>query len=78
MEKDVAAVSRGWEEYKRKFPHLAFEQREEWSEREVVKKWLAGGDESELERKEKVKEKSKYMPYKIQVEKWLRGGGGQE
>ena len=41
VEKDVAAVSRGWEEYKRKFPHLAFAQREEWSEREVVKMWLA-------------------------------------
>ena len=45
VEKDVAAVSRGWEEYKIKFPHLAFEQRRKWSEREVVKEWLAGGDE---------------------------------
>ena len=37
VEKDVAAVSRGWEEYKIKFPHLAFEQRRNWSKREEVK-----------------------------------------
>ena len=54
VEKDVAAVSRGWEEYKNKLPHLAFKQRHKWSEMEVVKKWLAGGDEKELERWESV------------------------
>ena len=79
VEKDVAAVSRGWEEYKNKFPHLAFEQRREWSEREVVKKWLAGGDEMELERKEKMmKPMFSGVPYRREVAKWLRGGGGQE
>ena len=56
VEKDVAAGSRGWEEYQRKFPHLAFIQRYvskgEWSERKVVKEWLAGGDESRLMERE--------------------------
>ena len=79
MEKDVAAALRGWEEYKIKFPHLAFEQRQEWSEREVVKKWLAGGDEMELERKENAKKPMfASEPYRREVAKWLRGGGGQE
>ena len=44
-EKVVSAVSRGWEEYKRKFPHLAHEQRQTWSERVEVKAWLEGGGE---------------------------------
>ena len=42
-EKVVSAVSRGWEEYKRKFPHLAHEQRQTWSEKVEVKAWLEGG-----------------------------------
>ena len=78
VEKVVSAVSRGWEEYKRKFPHLAHEQRQEWSEREVVKMWLAGGDESELERREERWKPKDGRPYLRQVEWWLRGGGGQE
>ena len=77
VEKDVAAGSRGWEEYKSKFPHLAHEQRRNWSESEEVKEWLAGGDETELERKE-IRLKPWRVPYKKEVEKWLRGGGGQE
>merc|ERR1712082_423186 len=59
VETDVAAGSRGWEEYQRKFPHLAFIQRYvskgEWSERKVVKEWLAGGDESRLMEREEEK-----------------------
>ena len=31
-EKVVSAVSRGWEEYKRCFPHRAYSQRQKWSE----------------------------------------------
>ena len=78
-EKDVAAVSRGWEEYKIKFPHLAHEQRRKWSEREEVKEWLAGGDETALERWERRKTTLfATVPNRVEVEKWLRGGGGQE
>ena len=65
MEKDVAAGSRGWEEYQRKFPHLAFIQRyvskEEWSERKGVKEWLAGGDESRLMEREEERARSAKM-----------------
>ena len=71
-------MSRGWEEYKRKFPHLAFEQREEWSEREVVKKWLAGGDEGPYVVMEERRKKGVSAARHCDVEKWLRGGGGQE
>ena len=78
VETDVVAGSRGWEEYKNKFPHLAFNLRHKWSEREVVKKWLAGGDESELERSEARLERIGGEPNNEKVEKWLRGGGGQE
>ena len=78
VEKDVAAVSRGWAEYKNKFPHLAFEQRHKWSEREVVKEWLAGGDEKELERLERWYKPKRKGARNEEVEKWLRGDGGQE
>merc|ERR1711888_449070 len=71
VEKDVAAGSRGWEEYKSKFPHLAFTQRYKWSKREVVKEWLAGGDESEMETMER-QLKRMGEPKNEQVEKWLR------
>ena len=78
VEKDVAAGSRGWEEYKSKFPHLAFTRRYKWSERKVVKEWLAGGDESVEEKLERQVKMSAGKPEQKQVEKWLRGGGGQE
>ena len=79
VETDVVAGSRGWEEYRRKFPHLAYEQRRGWSELEVVKKWLAGGDEKRLVVEE---ECSKLWwdgrPYRTEVVEWLRGGGERE
>merc|ERR1712030_244101 len=37
VETDVVAGSRGWEEYKNKFPHLAYNWRHKWSESEEVK-----------------------------------------
>ena len=77
VEKDVAAGSRGWEEYKSKFPHLAFELRRNWSESEEVKEWLVGGDEKMLERKER-RLRPWILPIRVEVEEWLRGGGGQE
>ena len=82
VEKDVAAGSRGWEEYKSKFPHLAFTRRHKWSERKVVKEWLAGGDESWYKEEEEAMarqvKRSEGEPIQKQVEEWLRGGGGQE
>ena len=42
-EKVVSAVSRGWEEYKERFPHRAYIQRLDWSkvkEKKQVKPWL--------------------------------------
>ena len=72
VEKDVSAVSRGWEEYKKKFPHLAHEQRRLWSESE----WKEGGDESsEKEREEELRLEAT-VAQKRKVETWLRGGGG--
>ena len=78
VETDVVAGSRGWEEYLRKFPHLAFNQRRGWSEKEVVKKWLAGGDERSLGESEARMVRLFGEPYKEKVEKWLRGGGERE
>ena len=78
VETDVVAGSRGWEEYLRKFPHLAFNQRRGWSEKEVVKRWLAGGDEWEVVMMEKDMEVC-MKPNMIEEEKkWLRGGGKRE
>ena len=49
VEKDVAAVSRGWEEYKIVYPHLAHGQRhmseEEWKRLTSVEMWLRGCDQ---------------------------------
>ena len=78
VETDVVAGSRGWEEYRRKFPHLAYNQRRTWSKKEEVKEWLAGGDESELEGLERQAKRYGGKPKNKKVEKWLRGGGGQE
>ena len=81
VETDVVAGSRGWEEYKNKFPHLAYNQRHKWSERKVVKEWLAGGDESRLmereeeqarlakRREEKESERREGKPVQKKVEK---------
>ena len=77
VETDVVAGPRGWEECKSKFPHLAFNLRYKWSKRTVVKEWLAGGDEKEMELQESQFKRAD-GPKNEQVEKWLRGGGGQE
>ena len=80
-EKDVAAVSRGWEEYKSKFPHLAHGQRhmseDEWMEVGFVKTWLRGNNVL-LEMRERREEKQASEAQKRKVETWLRGGGGRE
>ena len=78
VETDVVAGSRGWEEYRRKFPHLAYNQRRGWSEMEEVKRWLAGGDEKEIKWREGCVKRLGGEPKNEKVEKWLRGGGGQE
>ena len=78
VEKDVSAVSRGWEEYKRKFPHLAHDWRRQWSVRSQVRHWLAGGDESYWEKVEETRREKASNAKKREVEEWLRGGGGQE
>ena len=79
VEMDVAARSRGWEEYRKKFPHLAYNQRRGWSELEVVKKWLAGGDETWLETEEYLaKSWWSERPYRTEVVEWLRRGGERE
>ena len=77
MEKVVSAVARGWEEFRSKFPYLGHHWRRKWSEQGEVEKWLAGGDEDWLVKKEG--EMKKVTAAKmLEVEKWLRGGGGQE
>ena len=79
VETDVVAGSRGREEYQRKFPHLAFKQRRGWSELEVVKKWLAGGEERRLEMEEEWRKLWwSGRPYRTEVVEWLRGGGKRE
>ena len=46
--------------------------------RSEVRALLAGGDESMWEKKEEVRRKGESEARKREVEKWLRGGGGQE
>ena len=75
METDVVAGSRGWEEYRRKFPHLAYNWRHNRSESKLWQEWLAGGEESELERLEAGMVSREDGPYNEKVEKWMRGGG---
>ena len=39
---------------------------------------MAGGDKTVLERRERnMKPMFATVPYRVEVEKWLRGGGGQ-
>ena len=82
VEMDVVAVSRGWEEYKRTFPHLAHEQRQmrasKWREVASVKCWLKDGVGVLLGDKERRKERQASEAQKREVETWLRGGGGQK
>ena len=78
VETEVVAGSRGWEEYRRKFPHMAYNWRRKWSESEEVKKWLVGGDERSLKESEARNVRMFGEPYKEKVAKWLRGGGERE
>ena len=83
VEKDVAAGSRGWEEYRRKFPHVAFEQRRLWGERrwkekKRTKAWMEGADESSERKREEELVKTWTVAQKKEVETWLRGGGEWE
>ena len=75
VETDVVAGSRGWEEYRRKFPHLAYNWRRNRSESKLWQEWLAGGEESEMERLEAGMVSREDGPYNEKVEKWMRGGG---
>ena len=82
VEKDVSAVSRGWEEYKKKFPHLAHVQRQLWSEDEwrsmkEGREWLEGGDELSMKEREKSLRLKATDAQKRKVETWLRGGGSE-
>ena len=81
VEKDVAAVSRGWEEYKSKFPHLAHGQRhmseDKWMEVGSMRVWLRGEDKL-MEMREMREEKQASEAQKKEVKTWLGGGGGHE
>ena len=85
-EKVVSAVSRGWEEYKERFPHRAYVQRLFWSEvkeEKQMKAWLEAEEGSEERKKceeemmelELLLKKSASYGKLEKVEKWLRGGG---
>ena len=85
-EKVVSAISRGWEEYKERFPHRAYNQRLFWSkvkEEKQVKAWLEAkaGSEDEKKCEEEMMEMELMLKKnggcrKLEkVEEWLRGGG---
>ena len=80
VEKNVSAVARGWEEFRSLFPYLGHDWRRGWSERQEVKQWLEGGEEEEkhLEFREVMSKARASAAKHEQVEKWLRGVGGQE
>ena len=85
-EKVVSAMSRGWEEYKKRFPHRAFLQRPDWSrgkgERSVLA-WLEakkGSEEKKLIEEELMEMELQSMrnggyERQAKVEKWLQRGG---
>ena len=71
-EKAAETETRGWEEFKIKFPYLAhYWRRGEW--REVVKEWSV----ERLERMEAARkvDTERRMATKSEVEKWLRECG---
>ena len=72
-EKDVATVSRGWEEYKQKFPHMAHFLRQRWSR--VEREGKEGSVENLVEMERKMRERASGAQ-KREVEEWLSGGGG--
>ena len=77
-EKEVAAMTRGWEEFKSAFPYLAHTWRYAWSECEATRQELRGdmerrwgklvGQEEWLVNRGKGAKKN-------EVEKWLQEGG---
>ena len=78
-EKEVAAMTRGWEEFKSAFPYLAHTWRYAWSESEATRQELREDmvrRRGKLEREEE--STRKWMsggPRELEVEKWLREGG---
>ena len=71
VEKKLSAVARGWEEFRSLFPYLGHDWRRKWSERDEVKRWLAGGGEDWLvEREEKKKKMKKKLPNGV---RWRSG-----
>ena len=69
-------MTRGWEEFKSKFPYLAHTWRYVWVESEARREALREGMErrsEELERREKLCEK---WANKSGVQEWLSAGGG--
>ena len=71
-EKEAAAMTRGWEEFKSSYPYLAhYWRRGEW--REVVKEWSV----ERLERMEAARkvDTERVMARNCEVEKWFREGG---
>ena len=74
-EKEVATMTRGWEEFKSVFPYLAHTWRYAWSESEAKRKELC---EDMVRRRGKLKEEEEvwlFGPKKSEVVKWLREGG---
>ena len=79
-EKEVAAMTRGWEEFKSAFPYLAHTWRYAWSESEVTRQEVRGDMErrrGKLESKEKemVSRAARQKAEKKKVEEWLQEGG---
>ena len=79
-EKDVAAETRGWEEFcklKSGFPYLAHYWRYEGWREEMKRKWTK--EELMLEQRrvkgERMKEYESWVAYGREVVKWVNGGG---
>ena len=75
-EKEVAAMTRGWEELKSDFPHLAHTWRYLWVESEAKRQELR---EDMVRRRGKLERQEKSAMTiggkEREVKKWLRAGG---
>ena len=78
-EKEVAAMTRGWEELKSAFPYLAHTWRYAWSESEATRQELREDMERRRGKLERQEENARGWcsggARELEVKKWLREGG---
>ena len=75
-EKEVAAMTRGWEEFKSAFPYLAHTWSSGWAESEETRQEFREDMERRRWKLERMEESTRVcMGKEKEVKKWLREGG---